>query len=346
MSLDKTANIIIVSLLMITLWGAYYLVSGIFNDNIRRQNFHTVQTQESLNKLEKAIEHLDTGTIKNPTHQITQDIIKTQQPLSTKETIPQHDEEKIALEKEIKLLYSRLEDAEKNQTKIVSMMEQRIKELQYDQKALRTQLTKKDKTSSDIRLDNNRLREELKISNDKILQQEGELAAAHEAGTKAMDTEIIRLKGQLSIQEKKLEKINKSYNDLKEQLIELAQIVTKKDNIITEKDKKISALKDQLNYISIKFSDLQKSFNESAGNQAILSQKLNKMKELNSTLQEYISQADSYASQENIKSNLKTIEEITTNATQPNDTNDTDPEKNRALELKKQVEVILTTDTK
>lgn len=343
MSLNKSSSIIIVLLLLVMLWAAYYMVAGSFKQSMVQHAAITEQSKGSLTKLENSIASLDESIGKPINKPVKVLVVDSQVPVATA-VVPadtRNELEKTSMERELKALYARLESSDKSQAQLVEALQGRLAKADVAQDSLRAQLLQSQGQNEELHLQNVKLNSQLVEVTGQLKAKEEAAELSSQARALVENKETVLLKGELVLQQKKLDKINALYDDLKDKLKDFAAIIARKDAALTQKDKEIENLRLQLNFVALKFQNLEKSLSQSEKNQVVLSQKLAQMKELNSTIQDYIAQADSYVAEQSVKGDIAQINEITSSVASNASIEPQSDDGARAKELKKQVEVIL-----
>jgi len=331
--MNRTTNIAATIFIILLLSGAYFLMMSDFKTTLNR---HVRKVEAS----EGTIEHLEANLDALATNKL---IPSTPQIDNSNEIRRETQAAQIQMETEISYLKTRLTDSEQSRDKITKTLEDRIKDLTGAQDALHEEIENSKKREIQLETQKASLEGQVHKLNGQLSETQEQFSALRENAAENAPREIKRLKDELIEQETKLEKITGLYDRLKGELKTFAETINSKDDTIAAKDKEIESLKTQLNYIALKFSDLDKSMNKSEKNQTMLTDKLNQMKDLNSTLQKYIAQVDGYINEQKLDKQISQISEITGEAIQTAKTNaeENDPQRERANELKKQVEVIL-----
>ncbi len=281
--------------------------------------------------------------------------------------------ELIRKEKDLKLLKRQFDKLQENYSQSSAERDKLYKELKQIQKEYRSRRNFQDVRESELKILENKLKkaegEKKRFKNelDKAIKSKHRLEdevdsakrekekAIEELRTKRPLAEVAAsgrmdsLRGRIIIQQERLDRVTTLYDRLKEQLKEVSQIVSRREEELHGRDREIDILRDEVSYFKLKVSNLNNILREAKKNQDILVGKLSELNNLNDVLRERLAEVSGLMSKGNLPDSLLT-EDFAIAGPYPKDKREQiiklypekeEKEETRVRELKKRVEVIL-----
>ena len=161
------------------------------------------------------------------------------------------------------------------------------------------------------------------------------------------------MKANLIVQKESLNRTTFLYERLREQLKEVASILSHREKELQAKDKEMDTLKTEISSLKLKFSNLERSFQQYREKQEVIKEELFKVKNLNRILRERLTGAPDFLSDQVLPQSLE--EEIIIEKpalgekkkeTSASYLEQEYEEKKKVDELRKRVEVILRPSSK
>ncbi|OPX30302.1 MAG: hypothetical protein B1H08_02070 [Candidatus Omnitrophica bacterium 4484_171] len=167
---------------------------------------------------------------------------------------------------------------------------------------------------------------------------------------RANDEKMDILRGKVALQNQELGRIKTLYNDLKNQLKEVAKIMSQREAELAAKDKDIETLNDSIAYLKLKLSNMDEALQQSKENQRLVIEKLSEVTNLNKALQERLGEVKGLIGESNAQETIINEHSYGTESKkfiygnrggEYSLNNTSSAVKNDANNLKKRVEVIL-----
>ena len=131
---------------------------------------------------------------------------------------------------------------------------------------------------------------ELTQEKEKVSQLQEKLKAPQLANNEEIDF----LRGRVAIQKERLDSVTTLYNRLKEQLKEVANILSQREEKLMDKEKEVELLQDEIAYLKLKLSGVENTLRQSEESQRVLIEKFSEVSKLNTALQERLSEVSGF----------------------------------------------------
>jgi len=234
--MKKTTYILAVILILVLLAGAYFLMTSGFKSGLESP----VKKVEAAESLTRHLEEKVNSLIANKNDTVAGGV-------DSADTIRRETETgRTQLQTEVAELKNRLIESEQARDKMAKMLEDKVREMTNVENALQEEIANSKKRETELDVRRVSLEGQVSKLTVELDETQKQFTSIEENPLKEPVREVRRLKRELLIQEKKLNRITDSYNRLKDELKNFAGIISKKDEALAAKEMEIESLKTQI----------------------------------------------------------------------------------------------------